>query len=151
RLWRGAHVCRALHARRAGASGPRYRGEIRPEAIRMSTAAATAVATQPLLQAQGLHKNFGGVKAGQDISFPVPPGASFAVIGPNGAGKSTLLNLISGVYPPNAGALSFKGADLSRMPAHRRVRLGIARTFQKIRLFKQLSVLENVIAGFHVH
>jgi ABC-type branched-subunit amino acid transport system ATPase component len=117
----------------------------------MSTAAATAATAQPLLQARGLHKNFGGVKAVSDISFDVPAGSIFAVIGPNGAGKSTLLNLISGLYSPNAGSLSFKGADLSRMPAHRRVRLGIARTFQKIRLFKQLSVLENVIAGFHIH
>lgn len=117
----------------------------------MSTAAATAATAQPLLQARGLHKNFGGVKAVSDISFDVPAGSIFAVIGPNGAGKSTLLNLISGVYQPNAGALSFEGIDLSRMPAHRRVRLGIARTFQKIRLFKQLSVMENVIAGFHVH
>jgi branched-chain amino acid transport system ATP-binding protein len=110
-----------------------------------------AATAQPLLQARGLHKNFGGVKAVSDISFDVPAGSIFAVIGPNGAGKSTLLNLISGVYQPNAGSLSFQGNDLSRMPAHRRVRLGIARTFQKIRLFRQLSVLENVIAGFHVH
>jgi branched-chain amino acid transport system ATP-binding protein len=117
----------------------------------MSTAATTATTMQPLLQARGLHKNFGGVKAVSDISFDVPAGTIFAVIGPNGAGKSTLLNLISGVYQANAGSLSFKDADLSTMPAHRRVRLGIARTFQKIRLFKQLSVLENVIAGFHVH
>ena len=117
----------------------------------MSTAAATALTAQPLLQAQGLHKNFGGVKAVSDISFDVSAGSIFAVIGPNGAGKSTLLNLISGVYQPNAGSLSFKGADLTKMPAHRRVRLGIARTFQKIRLFKQLSVLDNVVAGFHIH
>ena len=119
----------------------------------MSAAEAvkTAVTPQPLLQARNLHKNFGGVKAVSDISFDVPGGAIFAIIGPNGAGKSTLLNLISGVYQPGAGSLSFKGTDLSAMPAHRRVRLGIARTFQKIRLFKQLSVLENVTAGFHVH
>src|SRR5499427_3339315 len=112
---------------------------------------APAATAQPLLQAHGLHKNFGGVKAVSDISFAVPAGSIFAVIGPNGAGKSTLLNLISGVYRPNAGSLSFKDSDLSAMPAHRRVRLGIARTFQKIRLFKQLNVLENVIAGFHIH
>jgi ABC-type branched-subunit amino acid transport system ATPase component len=117
-------------------------------------AAAPAVPSgtmQPLLQAQNLHKNFGGVKAVSDISFDVPGGSIFAIIGPNGAGKSTLLNLISGVYRPDSGSLSFNGADLSVMPAHRRVRLGIARTFQKIRLFKQLSVLQNVIAGFHIH
>jgi branched-chain amino acid transport system ATP-binding protein len=113
--------------------------------------AVTAAMAPPLLQAQNLHKNFGGVKAVSDISFDVPGGSIFAIIGPNGAGKSTLLNLISGVYQSNSGSLSFKGTDLSVMPAHRRVRLGIARTFQKIRLFKQLSVLDNVIAGFHIH
>ena len=98
-------------------------------------ATATASAMQPLLQAQSLHKNFGGVKAVADTSFDVPAGAIFAIIGPNGAGKSTLLNMISGVYRPDSGSLSFKGTDLSAMPAHRRVRFGIARTFQKIRLF----------------
>ena len=103
------------------------------------------------MRAQSLHKNFGGVKAVSDVSFEVSAGSIFAVIGPNGAGKSTLLNLISGVYRPGSGSLSFNGTNLSALPAHRRVRLGIARTFQKIRLFKQLSVLDNVIAGFHVH
>jgi ABC-type branched-subunit amino acid transport system ATPase component len=104
-----------------------------------------------LFSAAGLHKSFGGVHAVRDISFDIPAGAVFAIIGPNGAGKSTLLNLMSGVYQPDTGALSFNGTDLSGLPAHRRVRLGIARTFQKIRLFKQLSVLDNVVAGFHIH
>ena len=104
-----------------------------------------------IFQAKGLHKSFGGVRAVRDISFDVPAGTVFAIIGPNGAGKSTLLNLMSGVYQPDAGSLTFEGADLLGLPAHRRVRLGIARTFQKIRLFKQLSVLENVVAGFHTH
>ena len=117
----------------------------------MSIATATALTGGAILRAQGLHKNFGGVKAVSDISFEVPAGSIFAVIGPNGAGKSTLLNLISGIYRPDSGSLSFAGAALSALPAHRRLRLGIARTFQKIRLFKQLSVLDNVIAGFHVH
>src|SRR6185295_5118291 len=104
-----------------------------------------------LFRAQGLHKSFGGVRAVRDVSFEVPDSAVFAIIGPNGAGKSTMLNLMSGVYQPDAGTLTFDGADLSGLPAHRRVRLGIARTFQKIRLFRQLSVLDNVVAGFHVH
>ena len=101
--------------------------------------------------AKGLHKSFGGVRAVRDISFDIQAGAVFAIIGPNGAGKSTLLNLMSGIYQPDAGALRFNGTDLSGLPAHRRVRLGIARTFQKIRLFKQLSVLDNVVAGLHIH
>lgn len=104
-----------------------------------------------LLAAKGLHKSFGGVRAVRDVSYEIPEGAVFAIIGPNGAGKSTMLNLISGVYQPDAGALSFAGVSLAGLPAWRRVRLGIARTFQKIRLFRQLSVLQNVIAGFHVH
>jgi branched-chain amino acid transport system ATP-binding protein len=104
-----------------------------------------------LLSAKGLHKSFGGVHAVRDVSLDIPAGTVFAIIGPNGAGKSTMLNLISGLYQPDAGTLSFGGTDLGGMAAHRRVRLGIARTFQKIRLFKQLSVLENVVAGFHIH
>jgi branched-chain amino acid transport system ATP-binding protein len=105
----------------------------------------------PLLSATSLHKSFGGVRAVRDVSFDIPAGAVFAIIGPNGAGKSTMLNLISGVYQPESGSLRFEGKSLTGMPAHRRVRLGIARTFQKIRLFKQLSVLDNVVAGFHIH
>lgn len=104
-----------------------------------------------LLEARGVSKSFGGVRAVRDISLAIPEKSIFALIGPNGAGKSTLLNLLSGIYQPDAGALSFAGADLIGLPAHRRVRLGIARTFQKIRLFKQLTVLENVLAGFHIH
>jgi branched-chain amino acid transport system ATP-binding protein len=115
----------------------------------METRILTAGA--PLLRAQGLHKSFGGVHAVSDISLEVPSGSIFAIIGPNGAGKSTLLNLISGIYQPDSGSMSFDGHDLSGMRSHRRVRLGLARTFQKIRLFKQLSVLDNVVAGFHVH
>jgi branched-chain amino acid transport system ATP-binding protein len=107
--------------------------------------------TEPLLRAEGLAKRFGGVQAVRDISLAVAAGSVFAVIGPNGAGKSTLLNLMSGIHQPDAGALRFAGGDLIGLAAHRRARLGIARTFQKIRLFKQLSALDNVLAGFHRH
>jgi branched-chain amino acid transport system ATP-binding protein len=105
----------------------------------------------PLFRAAGLHKSFGGVRAVRDVSFAISAGSVFAIIGPNGAGKSTLLNLMSGLYQPDAGTVMFDGVDLIGLPAYRRVRLGLARTFQKIRLFKQLSVLDNVLAGFHVH
>jgi len=104
-----------------------------------------------LLSATNLNKRFGGVAAVQDVSLQVPQGAIFALIGPNGAGKSTLLNLLSGIYQPDSGSLSFSNSNLIGLPAHERVRLGIARTFQKIRLFKQLTLLENVLAGFHIH
>jgi branched-chain amino acid transport system ATP-binding protein len=104
-----------------------------------------------LMRAEKLNKSFGGVRAVQNVSIAVPEGAIFAVIGPNGAGKSTLLNLLSGIYQPDSGSLSFGNSNLIGLPAHERVRLGMARTFQKIRLFKQLTLLENVLAGFHVH
>ncbi len=104
-----------------------------------------------LFRADGLHKSFGGVRAVRDVSFSIVAGAVFAIIGPNGAGKSTLINLMSGIYQPDAGMLIFDDRPLVGLPAHRRVRLGLARTFQKIRLFKHLSVLDNVIAGLHVH
>jgi branched-chain amino acid transport system ATP-binding protein len=103
-----------------------------------------------LLRAEKLNKSFGGVRAVQNVSIAVPAGAIFAVIGPNGAGKSTLLNLLSGIYQPDSGSLSFNDSNLIGLPAHERVRLGMARTFQKIRLFKQLTLLENVLAGFHI-
>jgi branched-chain amino acid transport system ATP-binding protein len=103
-----------------------------------------------LFHAEGLQKSFGGVQAVQDITFDIPAGIVFAIIGPNGAGKSTLLNLMSGLYQPDAGTMRFASTDLVGMPAQQRVRLGIARTFQKIRLFKHLSVLDNVVAGFHI-
>jgi len=104
-----------------------------------------------LLRAENLNKSFGGVRAVQNVSIQVPLGAIFALIGPNGAGKSTLLNLLSGIYQPDSGSLVFNDTDIVGLRAHQRVRLGIARTFQKIRLFKQLTLLENVLAGFHIH
>ena len=91
------------------------------------------------------------MRAVHDVSVDVPEGSIFALIGPNGAGKSTLLNLLSGVYQPDSGSLSFNQTSLIGLPAYGRARLGIARTFQKIRLFKQLTLLENVLAGFHIH
>jgi ABC-type branched-subunit amino acid transport system ATPase component len=104
-----------------------------------------------ILQAKEISKSFGGVRAVQNVSIAVPESSIFALIGPNGAGKSTLLNLLSGIYQPDAGSLHFEEQDLIGLPAHRRVRLGMARTFQKIRLFRQLTLLENVLAGFHIH
>ena len=115
-----------------------------------AAAQSPAPASAALLRADGLCKSFGGVRAVRDISFAVPPATIVALIGPNGAGKSTLLNLLSGVYRPDAGSVRLDGVDVTALPAHRRVRHGIARTFQKIRLFKQLSALDNVVAGFHL-
>jgi len=119
-----------------------------------ATSHAAAPGARPagaLLHAEGLHKSFGGVHAVRDISLAIQVGTVFALIGPNGAGKSTLLNLLSGIYRPDAGSMVFDGVDLTKLRAYQRVRHGIARTFQKIRLFKHLSAIENVVAGFHVH
>jgi branched-chain amino acid transport system ATP-binding protein len=121
------------------------------ETLAAQTAAHPSTDRPVLFRAMGLHKSFGGVRAVRDISLSVPEGTVFAIIGPNGAGKSTLLNLMSGIYQPDAGNMMFDGIDLVGLPAHRRVRHGLARTFQKIRLFKQLSVIDNVVAGFHTH
>ena len=119
-----------------------------------SSRPAPAVEAPPasvLLYGEGLHKRFGGVQAVRDISLNVPHGSVFAIIGPNGAGKSTLLNLMSGLYQPDRGRMIFDGIHLVGLPAHKRARLGLARTFQKLRLFKQLSVVGNVIAASHIH
>jgi ABC-type branched-subunit amino acid transport system ATPase component len=102
-----------------------------------------------IFRADGLCKSFGGVRAVHDVSLAVAAGTVFAIIGPNGAGKSTLLNLMSGIYRPDAGTMALDDLDVTGLPAHARVRRGLARTFQKIRLFKQLSVIDNVVAGFH--
>jgi ABC-type branched-subunit amino acid transport system ATPase component len=117
----------------------------------MTIASSAHSSAGTLLHAQGLHKRFGGVQAVRDISLAVPRASVFAIIGPNGAGKSTLLNLLSGLYQPDAGRMTFDGANLVGLPAHRRARLGLARTFQKIRLFRNLTVLGNVVAAWHVH
>jgi len=122
-------------------------GSDRPAALTHARPATAA----PFFCSEGLYKRFGGVQAVRDIALNVRQGEVFAIIGPNGAGKSTLLNLMSGVYQPDAGRMVFDDVDLVGLPAHKRARLGLARTFQKIRLFKRLSVLGNVAAAFHIH
>ena len=102
-----------------------------------------------LFEAQDVSKRFGGVHAVRGISFQVAPASVFAIIGPNGAGKSTMLNLLGGLHSADSGRLLFDGIDLAGLKPHRRARLGIARTFQKIRLFKSLSARDNVAAGFN--
>lgn len=93
--------------------------------------------------------NFKGIKAISGLSLEVRRGAITAIIGPNGAGKTSLLNVISGFYKPQAGGVMFEGQDLLRLPASTRARLGIARTFQNIALFRGMTVLENIKLGAH--
>lgn len=102
-----------------------------------------------LLTLHHLTKTFGGLTAVKDVSFTVHQGAVVGLIGPNGAGKTTVFNLITGQYRPDQGEMSFAGVRLNDLRTHRIIALGIARTFQNIRLFQQLTVLENVLAGCH--
>ncbi|MBL8808225.1 MAG: ABC transporter ATP-binding protein [Rhodospirillales bacterium] len=100
-----------------------------------------------LLEISGISRSFGGVAAVSDVHLSVPEGCLAAVIGPNGAGKTTLFNVIAGVLAPSAGSIRFAGQPVDDVPMHRRVRLGISRTFQNLRLVPDLTVLENVLLG----
>ncbi len=102
-----------------------------------------------LLQVENIIKRFGGLLAVDSVSFSVPRGAVFGLIGPNGAGKTTVFNLITGNYGPNGGSVIFQDRDITGQPTHRIVAAGIARTFQTIRLFANMAVIENVLAGCH--
>jgi branched-chain amino acid transport system ATP-binding protein len=102
-----------------------------------------------LLDAQGISKRFGGLQALEDVSFSIRSGEIYGLIGPNGAGKTTLFNVLTGVYAADGGSFSFDGASLARRAPHEIARAGIARTFQNIRLFANLSALENVMIGRH--
>ena len=98
---------------------------------------------------RGVTKNFGGLVAVNDLSFTIEPGSIIAMIGPNGAGKSTVFNLTTGLYAPNAGSIHFDGHDIGGMRTDKVTALGIARTFQNIRLFSFMSALDNVMTGRH--
>jgi ABC-type branched-subunit amino acid transport system ATPase component len=100
--------------------------------------------SEPLLETRSLSKDFGALKASRDISFRLEPGARHALIGPNGAGKTTFINLLTGVFAPTRGQILLRGRDITQVAQAERVKLGIARTFQINRLFRGLSVLENV-------
>lgn len=106
---------------------------------------------QPMLQVQGISLSFGGLTALHAVSLDVHAGEILAVIGPNGAGKTTLLNAISGVYHPVEGHILLDGQDQTYLPPHRVARLGIARTFQNLALFRGMSVLDNIMVGRHCH
>ena len=102
-----------------------------------------------LLEVRRLTKSFGGLTAVSDVSFDVVQGSIVGLIGPNGAGKTTIFNLITGNYRADRGQIDFDGRSLVALPTHRIVSLGVARTFQNIRLFQQISALENTLAGRH--
>jgi ABC-type branched-subunit amino acid transport system ATPase component len=97
-----------------------------------------------MLELRNLSKNFGGVRAVDKLTTTIEKGEIFGLIGPNGSGKSTTVNLICGVFPPSEGSILLNGKDLGTMPPHRRLRAGLARTFQNIRLFSELTVWQNL-------
>ncbi|MBT0742713.1 ABC transporter ATP-binding protein [Campylobacter lari] len=101
-----------------------------------------------ILELKEIHKNFGGVNAITNTSFAIRESEIFGLIGPNGAGKTTLFNIITGNYKPSSGEIFFLGKKIDHLKPHKIVHLGIARTFQNIRLFSSMSVLENVLIGF---
>ena len=103
-----------------------------------------------LVEANGIGKRFGGVQALGGVSFGIAEGEIYGLIGPNGAGKTTLFNVLTGIYAPDAGRFSFRGRDISGLKPNEIAAAGIARTFQTIRLFANLSALENVMVGRHV-
>ena len=103
-----------------------------------------------VLSGQAISRRFGGVQALSEVSFSIRRGEIYGLIGPNGAGKTTLFNLMTGLYAPDAGHFELEGRPLAGCQPHEIVRLGLARTFQNIRLFANLSALENVMIGRHV-
>jgi len=102
-----------------------------------------------VLEIKKISKNFGGIKALTDVSFSVKEGEILGLIGPNGAGKTTMFNMITAMYPPSSGEISFVGNPLSNLKPHQITEKGICRTFQNIRLFSDLTVRENVMVGNH--
>jgi branched-chain amino acid transport system ATP-binding protein len=107
------------------------------------------VSAQSILEAKSIRKEFGGLVAVADLDFAIPTGSIVSLIGPNGAGKTTFFNMLTGVYTPTAGMIVFDGTDVTGKPPHAITKLGIGRTFQNIRLFPQMTALENVLVGMH--
>src|SRR2546429_3967483 len=102
-----------------------------------------------ILVAEKVRKEFGGLVATNDVDFTVPRGSIVSLIGPNGAGKTTFFNMLTGVYRPTAGRIVFDGEDVTGKPPHAITQRGIGRTFQNIRLFGNMTALENVLVGMH--
>lgn len=104
-----------------------------------------------MLKLEHISKNFGGLQVLQDVNFEVPEGGIFGLIGPNGAGKTTVFNLITGLIRASSGTISLAGEDIGDVAPNKITERGIARTFQNIRVFKEMTLLENVIVGMHEH
>src|SRR5215210_350995 len=138
---------------RAAPQARARRGRSRRVAVRgvaMSAAAAeAAVREEPILVADVVRKEFGGLVAVNDVDFTIPTRSIVSLIGPNGAGKTTFFNMLTGVYTPTSGKIVFDGKEVTDKPPHAITELGVGRTFQNIRLFEQMTALENVLVGMH--
>ncbi|HEX8598927.1 MAG TPA: ABC transporter ATP-binding protein [Chloroflexia bacterium] len=115
----------------------------------MTSHVAETPAREPILTVRDLTRSFGGLVAVNNVSFDIYPGEIYGLIGPNGAGKTTVLNILSGLLTPTSGTVTFQGHRIERSPAYRIARQGVARTYQNIRLFAAMNVLQNVIVGQH--
>jgi branched-chain amino acid transport system permease protein len=144
-LWPSVRRVAAL-SREQQTAAPSRAGTVE---LSWATPKSGPAATRPLLEIEGLTKRFGGVAAADGITLSVSAGELVSVIGPNGSGKTTLFNLITGLAPRDAGTIRLEGDEISGLPSHEIVRRGVARTFQNIRLFNNLSVLENMLVGEH--
>src|SRR3954466_1846300 len=102
-----------------------------------------------LIEVVGLRKRFGGLIAVNSVDFTIPRGTIVSLIGPNGAGKTTFFNMLTGVYKPTAGRIIFDGQNVTGKPPHAVTERGVGRTFQNIRLFQNMTSLENVLVGMH--
>jgi branched-chain amino acid transport system ATP-binding protein len=113
--------------------------------------AVLGAAGAPILEIEALTKSFGGIQAIDGVSLNVKDGEILGIVGPNGAGKTVLINMVSGFYRPTSGSIRFFGETIDRLPLHKIGRLGIARTFQNIRLFTRMTALENVLTAIKRH
>ena len=105
----------------------------------------------PIIELKDVYLHFGGIMALNGFNFHVRKGEIFAIIGPNGAGKTSIFNCISGLYHPDRGSIFFKNKEISKLSPHQRARLGLARSFQNIELFRGMSVIDNLMLGRHIH
>ncbi len=126
---------------------------VRPDARCAPNARSSpaSVSEPPILAARGLVKRYGGLVATSEVDIDVRPGEVHALLGPNGAGKTTLIGLLTGAIEPDAGSVAFAGRDVTRLPVHRRARLGMGRSFQITSVFADLTVLQNIALALQVH
>ena len=143
-LDRRLHAGRHLGLRQQVVPSPRTRAVEGPEPLTLRPVDSGAPMA---LEVRGLCKNFGGLKAVDEVDLQVRRGGVHALIGPNGSGKTTTLNVMTGLYRATAGAIFVDGVDVTALPAHKRTVAGLARTFQNIRLFRSMTALENVVVG----